>query len=125
MSETSDEGQCRKEEDDEEESMDHTTSQSQFSEFQSEYNIWSSQSQHSNDLFEVSRSQQTVKTEDDITLSQTLVSQEVPSENMSEPPSQTSSSDADYYPGKGNSIFSNVCMVSPVCGIFTIFYNIP
>ena len=99
MSETSDEGQCRKEEDDEEESMDHTTSQSQFSEFQSEYNIWSSQSQHSNDLFEVSRSQQTVKTEDDITLSQTLVSQEVPSENLSEPPFQTSSSDADYYPG--------------------------
>ena len=100
MSETSDEGQCRRE-DDEEESMDHETSQSQFSEFQSQYNIWSSQSQDTNDLFEVvSQSQQTVKTEDDITLSQTLSSQDVPKEHMSEPPSQTSSSDEDYYPGR-------------------------
>ena len=102
MSGTSDEGQCRKDYEDEEESMDHATSQSQFSDFQDQYNVWASQSQHTSDLFEVSESQQTVKTDDLITLSQTLTSQElltVPSEDMSEPKSQTSSSDADYYPG--------------------------
>ena len=104
MSETLDEGQCGKEHEDEEESMDHSTSQSEFSNFQDQYNVWASQSEHASDLFEVSESQQTVKTDDVFTVSQTLASQElltVPSEDMSEPRSQTSSSesDADYYPG--------------------------
>ena len=111
MSETSDEGQSRHVAEDEEESMDHATSQSQFSDFQEEYKIWASQSQHASDLFEVSQSQETVKTDDIFTLSQTQSSQE---SHMGEPRSQTSGSDTDYNPGSiGSLYFESLVSLGP------------